>query len=124
MDLTAKPVLNYQSVLNEISTFLKDFREEFYDVTRSHPKLSKRLNNLSTQLQAVIDTIPFYDLLADHLEEKFPPRKEILKICGYLNTIAFQMAKQHRDTILIYDLNLEINRFLKQNRLSGKAAAY
>lgn len=124
MDLTAKPVLKYQSVLNEIDAFLKEFRQDFYDVTQSHIKLSKRLNNLSNQLQTVIDIIPFYDLLSDHLEEKFPPKKEVLKICGYLNTIASQIANQQRDTILIYDLHLEINRFLNQNRLSGKAATY
>ncbi len=122
MDLSAKPVSNYRAVLNEISAFITENREEFYDVSRCHLKLSKRLQNLSSQLQAVIDTIPYYDLLSSHLDHKFPPRKEIEKICGYLDTIACQMDKQHRDTILIYDLNLEITSFLKESSLTGKAS--
>lgn len=122
MDLTARPVSNYRAVLREICTFFTDNREAFYDVSCCHLKLSKRLQNLSSQLQTVIDDIPFYDLLASHLEHKFPPRKEINRICGYLDAIACQMSKEHRDTILIYDLNLEITRFLKEHLLSGEAS--
>ncbi|NGP77900.1 hypothetical protein G3570_14725 [Balneolaceae bacterium YR4-1] len=115
MDLTARPVSNYRAVLREIRTFITDHREAFYDVSCCHSKLSKRLQNLSSQLETVIDNIPYYDLMASHLEHKFPPRKEINKICGYLDAIACQMGSEQRDTILIYDLNLEIMRFFKEN---------
>lgn len=118
MDLTARPVSNYRAVVREIGAFITDNREAFYDVSCCHLKLSKRLQNLSSQLQAVIDTIPFYDLLSFHLDHKFPPRKEINNICAYLDIIACQMSKEQRNTILIYDLNLEIMRFLKKNSLS------
>lgn len=124
MDLTAKPVLNYRAVLNEIRVLLAENREAFYDVSCTHLKLSKRLLNLSSQLQTVIDTIPYYDLLASHLDHKFPPRIEVEKICEYLNTIAYQMGNKQRNTILVYDLNLEITRFIKDHTLFGKAAAF
>ena len=123
MDLTAKPVSNYRAVLNEIRVLVIENREAFYDVSCTHLKLSKRLLNLSSQLQAVVDTIPYYDLLASHLHHKFPPRIEIEKICEYLNSIAYQMGKKQRNTILVYDLNLEIMRFIKDHSLSGKATA-
>lgn len=123
MDLTAKPVSNYRAVLYAISAFLAENREAFYDVSCCHLKLSKRLTNLSSQLQAVIDTIPFYDLLASHLDHKFPQREQIVKICGYLDAIAGQIGKKQRDTILIYDLNLEISQFLKEQTLFRNASA-
>ena len=122
MDLTARPVSNYRAILSEIRLCLSAHRESFYDVSCCDMKLSKRLKNLSSQLMAVIDTIPYYDLLSSHLDHKFPPRKEIIRICSYLDTIACQMSKKRRDTILIYDLNLEISRFFKENSLTGEVS--